>query len=190
MKGFVITLALNHLEKELDPHMKGDLLDNLGGQPGGGYLPMEDYPDSTLVELIEQSAQLCGMTGSKLGKIMGVFLFTELFAMNPDWVEQGNNTFGVLKRHDVSLNATMELSFPGLITPVFNCLEINTDKMEVDYCSPFLPANVAEGLIDAIAIHFNEHFTIDRLEPDPPVGCNKKFILRRKVVVHSLIAFS
>ncbi len=180
MKGFVLTAAFDVLEKQFNEKLVLDLMDKCGTPLGGVYSPAADYPDNTLFQLLERAAELIEMPASKLSKILGVNLFAELVLINPLWVGQAKNTFELLKSHDAQLNTAVEEAFPGFIAPSFNCIEINPDILEVNYRSPFLPACVAEGLISAAIIHYNENFYIESKKYDQPVDFNLRFFLRRR----------
>ena len=180
MKGFVLTGVFDFLEKQFDEQLVFDLMDKYGMPLGGVYSPVADYPDNTLFQLLERAAELLDMPSSKLSKILGVNLFAELSSLNPFWVGQAKNTFELLKSHDVLLNKTVEEAFPGFIAPSFNCIEINPDILEISYKSTFMHADVAEGLISAAMIHYQENFSIESIKPHPPVDFNQRFRLRRK----------
>ena len=180
MKGFVLTGVLHFLEKQFDEELVFELMDTHGMPTGGIYSPIADYPDTALNQLIERAAELLEMQFSKLSKILGVGLFSELLSLNPRWVTEAKSTFELLKSHDVALNKTIENAFPGFVAPSFSCLEINQDILEVNYKSLFLPADVAQGLIAAAIVHYNENFYVELIKHDPPVDFNLQFVLRRK----------
>lgn len=180
MKGFVLTGVFDFLEKQFDEQLVFDLMDKYGMPQGGVYSPVADYPDNTLFQLLERAAELLDMPSSKLSKILGVNLFAELSSLNPFWVGQAKNTFELLKSHDVLLNKAIEEAFPGFIAPSFNCIEINPDILEISYKSPFMPADVAEGLMSAAIIHYNENFYIESKKYEQPVDFNLRFFLRRR----------
>ena len=133
MKGFVITGFLEFIDKNFDEAIVNDLLDSREIPVGGVYSPMLDYPDNTLAEMIEGTAELLNMTDRKLSMIAGINLFAELLAVNPLWVEQAGNTFELLKSHDEVLNNFVEKAFPGFVAPSFGCVEINSDKFQINY---------------------------------------------------------
>ena len=180
MKGFVLSGALSFLENLFDQDVVWDQMDYREIPKGGIYSPMIDYPDESLQKFIEHVAGFLNMPCSRLSKIMGIHLFAELLSLNPSWVEQAGNTFELLKSHGTALNEDMERAFPGFIGPSFDCFEFSSDRMKINYKSLFLPADVAEGLIAAAAIHYNENFFIEPIKPDLTVNFNLQFILRRK----------
>jgi len=180
MKGFILTGFFDFLEKQFDEQLVLDLMDKHEMPLGGVYSPIAEYPDITLFKWLERAAELLEMPRSKLSKIFGVNIFAELVLLNPLWVAQAKNTFALLKSHDVLLNKFVEEAFPGFIAPSFNCIEVNPDVLEVSYKSPFLPADVAEGLISAAINHYNENFYLESEKYNPPVDFNLRFFLRRK----------
>lgn len=180
MKGFVLTGALHILEKQFGEELVLKLMDTYGMPTGGIYSAISDYPDTALEQLIRRATDFLDIDISKLSKILGINLFAELMALKPQWVANANNTFELLKSHDAVLNNAIVNAFPGFVAPSFSCIEINPDILEVNYQSPFLPADIAQGLITAATIHYNENFFIESTKDDLPVDFNRQFILRRK----------
>ena len=82
MKGFVLAAMVGHLEKQYGDQFSSELLQSMNRSVGSVYLSMDDYPDNTLSILISKSADLLGFSRDNLAKILGVFLFSELFAFN------------------------------------------------------------------------------------------------------------
>ena len=182
MKGFVLDGMMGFLARQYDKNLVSELIISMGHPAGGVYLSMADYPDNTLDLLTENAANLLEIPKQKLAKILGVYLFSELLALNPKWIEQSQNSFEWLKHHDLALHAITEVGFPGFVPPSFDCTAITENILEVNYRSTFLPALMAEGLIDAGSHHYKEHFSIEKVSENPQVGFNQKFILRRKQV--------
>lgn len=181
MKGFIINAGIRHLEKTYDELSIEELLSSLDPPPGGVYSPLGDYPDTTLRDMIEIASSLIGVPSSKVSKVIGVIVFSELLAMNILWVEQSKNTFEMLQNHDECLNTISEQAFPGFIAPSFKCHEVSPDRLEVDYQSTFLLADIAKGLIDAMVVYYKESIAIEAVKMDSPEGCNQQFILRRNI---------
>jgi len=180
MKGFVLAAMIGHLEKQYGDQVSSELLQSMNRSVGSVYLSMDDYPDNTLSILISKSADLLGFSGENLAKILGVFLFSELFAFNEKWISQNTNAFDLLRTHDMALNEIVRMAFPGFVAPSLSCTNISPDILEIDYRSTFLPGDIVEGLIGAMFIHYGEKFSIERSASDPEVDYNQKIILRRK----------
>lgn len=181
MKGFLINAVLSHFEAEYHQLSMEDLLNSMDIPVGGVYSPMGDYPDITLHDLVETTSLLLGTSSRKLSKVIGVHIFSELIAINLSWTEESGSTFELLKNHDGYLNGIAETAFPGFVAPSFKCAEISPDRLEVNFQSTFLLADIAEGLIDAMIIHNKENISVEAIKTDPAEGCSGQFILRRNV---------
>ncbi|ETN92361.1 Heme NO binding protein [Gammaproteobacteria bacterium MOLA455] len=179
MKGFVLAAVVNHLEKHYGDQFSSELLQSMDRSLGSIYLSMDDFPDDTLSILLSNSAILLGVSTKKLAKIVGVLLFSEMFAINEKWISQNTNAFDLLRTHDMALNKIVSMAFPGFIAPSISCTNISPDILELDYRSTFLPGDVVEGLISAMFIHYGESFHIERSASDPEIDYNEKIILRR-----------
>ena len=180
MKGFVLATVVASLEQQYGETFSSDLMMAMEKPTGGVYLSVADYSDNTLDHLISNAATLLGMSRETLAKVMGVHLFSELIVINPQWIKQNTNTFGLLKSHDMALNEVVRLAFPGFVAPSFSCVDISPVILELDYRSAFLPGDMAEGLICAMFMHFDEQFSIERRPTEHAVGFNQKIILKLK----------
>ena len=181
MKGFFINVGLSHLEKTYDDLSIEDLLSFETAPPGGVYSPMVDYPDTTLRDLVERAALLIGIPQKKLSKLIGVFVFSELISMNLNWIQEFGSTFELLKNHDEYLNGIAEAAFPDFVAPSFKCVEISSDKLEANFQSTFMLADIAEGLIEAMIIHHRENISVEAIKTASVEGCSRQFILRRNM---------
>jgi len=180
MKGFVLAAVVASLEKQYGEMFSSDLMTAMEKPTGGVYLSVADYSDNTLDHLLANAATLLGMPRETLAKVMGVHLFSELIVINPQWIKQNTNAFDLVKSHDMALNEVVRLAFPGFVAPSFTWVEISPDILELDYRSTFMPGDMAEGLISAMFMHFDEQFSIERRPTEPAVGFNQKIILKVK----------
>lgn len=180
MKGFILIAAVAHIEHLYGDKITPEQMAYATDIDGEIYLSMSDYPDDSLDLLIKSVADLLGISKTKLAKILGVVLLSELLAVNPRWFQESKNTYELLKTHDLALNKMIEASFPGFVAPSLECSNITSEILQINYRSAFLPADMVEGMIDAISIHFDEQISIEKISVEPQVGLNQTFVLRRK----------
>lgn len=181
MKGFILNAGISYLEKTYDELSIDDLLSSVDTPPGGVYSSMIDYPDTTLRYFLERAALLIGIPQKKLSKLIGVFIFSELIPISLSWVEESSNTFEMIKNHDEYLNQVVETAFPGFVAPSFKCVEISPDKLEANFQSTFMLADIAEGLIEAMIIHHKENISVEAIKTALVEGFSRQFILRRNM---------
>ena len=180
MKGFILAVVVEYLESEYGGEVTQDLKGIVPDGPlSDVYLSTYDYPENSLDNLISYVANLVGIEKGKLAKIIGVYLFSELMVLNPQWIGQCNNAFELLGTYE-TINDILKSDIPGYVPPSLECIEIGYDVFEVGYRSTFVPPDVAEGVIHAIFIYYDEHFIVDRIPSEPQVDFNGKFILRRR----------
>jgi len=181
MKGFVLAGVVGYLESEYGEKVAEAQKVMLADGPlSEVYLSMDNYPDNSLDDLITSVAKILSIQKCTLAKVIGVYLFSELMVTNPAWVEQSSSAYELLKSHNTPFNQLTVMNMPGFISPSFDCTEINCDVLEVIYRSEFLPSDIAEGLIVGISSYYDEHLSIEKINVEPQVDFNRKFILRRK----------
>jgi hypothetical protein len=185
MKGFMLEGVVGHIEKEYGKKYTDDLMISMNQEVTGLFATV-DYPDDTLDILLQHAAKLLEVPRAKLGKVLGIYLFAELMAINSAWVEQNDNGLDLLKTHDMALRQLTMIALPGFVAPSYVCTQINSEMMEIAFQSTFVPECMAEGLISAMLGYYNERFSIEKKESDQQLGFTRQFIVRRKITQHLL----
>lgn len=178
MKGFVLAYTVKFLTRKYGDQFSKELRQSMKGPQQGPYSYTEVFPDNTFAQLISNAATLLGMPSAELSRIIGANFFSELIKLNPPWADHNTNAFDLLKRHDMAMNEIVRMHLPGLEAPSFTYNQISPKRLDLNYRSTFMSGDVAEGLIAAMFVHYDEDFTIERRNRKGLDNYNEQFILR------------
>ena len=186
MKGFILTSSLALIERYMEPGVVEKLNSRLQLESGGVYQSNSDYCDREFTRLFDTLADIIQMEPDKLYKTVGFFVFAEMRAASPEWIETADTAFSALIQHDIIVLASLEKAFPGYVGSLYECTREANSGLFIDFSSTYLPPKAAEGFFLATANHFGEAISIELLPTDKKSedrGFSQRFLLKRKLPV-------
>ena len=139
MKGFILTSSLALIERYMEPGVVEKLNSRLQLESGGVYQSNSDYCDREFTRLFDTLADIIQMEPDKLYKTIGFFVFAEMRAASPEWVETADTAFSALIQHDIIVLESLEKAFPGYVGSLYECTREANSGLFIDFSSTYLP---------------------------------------------------
>lgn len=173
MKGIVFTEFMDMVEQSWGIDMVDDLIDATNPASNGAYTSVGTYDLSELVAFVVELSRRLDAPVPSLVKAFGVFLAGSFVKKFPIFFTKATSTFDVLREVDRHIHVEVKKLYPDAELPVFHYRDCGVDKLELTYESTRNLPDLAEGLIEGCAIHFNESLCVERsrqqTEPVPQV---------------------
>lgn len=173
MKGIVFTEFMDMVEQRWGMDMVDDLIDATNPASNGAYTSVGTYDLSELVGYVAELSRRLDAPVPTLVKAFGVFLASSFVKKFPIFFTSARSTFDVLREVDRHIHVEVKKLYPDAELPVFRYRELGADILELTYESSRNLPDLAEGLIEGCAVHFNESLSVERhqqqSEPIPQV---------------------
>lgn len=173
MKGIVFTEFMDMVEQRWGLEMVDELIDATNPASNGAYTSVGTYDINELVGYVVELSRRLDTPAPALIKAFGVFLASSFVKKFPMFFASARSTFDVLREVDRHIHVEVRKLYPDAELPVFSYRDVSTDTLELTYESTRNLPDLAEGLIEGCAGHFNEVLRIERshvqMEPVPQV---------------------
>ncbi|MGV8837671.1 heme NO-binding domain-containing protein [Cellvibrio sp.] len=173
MKGIVFTEFMDMVEQRWGLEMVDDLIDATNPASNGAYTSVGTYDINELVGYVVELSRRLDAPVPALVKAFGVFLAGSFVKKFPIFFASARSTFDVLREVDRHIHVEVRKLYPDAELPVFSYRDVSADTLELIYESTRNLPDLAEGLIEGCAGHFNELLRIERshvqMEPVPQV---------------------
>lgn len=177
MKGMVFTSFLYLIEERYGLDMVESVIEEAKLPSGGIYTTVGTYSHTELIDMIVVLSKKTNISTENLTKTFGIYLFAELIAAYPQWIEGLKSSFELLKRVDGFIHAEVRKLYPGAAPPKLKCERYTDTTMEIIYESPRCMGDVAEGLMQGCASHYGEKIIIRRERIGDKSGSSERFLL-------------
>ncbi|SIS69122.1 heme NO-binding domain-containing protein [Neptunomonas antarctica] len=159
MKGVIFNVLEEMVEENCGMAVWNDIL-NQELPEGGIYTAGESYPDEQLFNLVNA---VCARTKLPMEKVVGnfgEFLFTQLAARHPVFLESPADLKSFLKSIDSVIHVEVRKLYDNPNLPSFKYSEPDPDLLIMQYRSPRKLCILAEGLIRGAAAHYGQSVEI------------------------------
>lgn len=173
MKGIVFTEFMEMVEQRWGADMVDDLIDATTPASKGAYTSVGTYHLNELLAYVVELSRVSGAPVPALVKAFGEFLAGSFVRKFPIFFTNAGSTFDVLRDVDRHIHVEVKKLYPDAELPVFRFCDVAPDVLELTYESTRNLPDLAEGLMEGCARHFNETLRIERSvvrsEPIPQV---------------------
>lgn len=177
MKGVVFTEFLELVEQKFGYDMVDQIIQNSDLPNDGAYTAVGTYDHNELLRLVTNLSQSSSIPVADLVKIFGEFLFTRLAEGYPTLLEGAKNSYQLLTNLHSYIHVEVRKLYPDAELPDFEHRVTDSNCLEMTYRSTRPFADLAEGLISACTLYFNEAVEIERTNLNGQDGTSAKFLL-------------
>jgi hypothetical protein len=177
VKGMIFTSFLYLVEERYGLEMVEEIIEEAAPASGGIYTTMGVYDHMELIEMIVVLSKKTDVSVPKVTKTFGMYLFAELIAAYPQWIEGMKSSFDMLQKVDGFIHVEVRKLYPDASPPAFKCSRYTDNTMELIYESPRCLGDVAEGLIQGCAAYYGEKLTVQRESLGDASGACERFFL-------------
>lgn len=177
MKGMIFTSFLYLVEERYGLEMVEEVIEEAAPASGGIYTTMGVYDHTELIDMIVVLSKKTDVAVPTVTKTFGMYLFAELIAAYPQWIEGLNSSFEMLQKVDSFIHVEVRKLYPDASPPGFKCNRYTETTMELIYESPRCLGDVAEGLIQGCAAYYGERLQVQRESLGDMSGSRERFLL-------------
>jgi len=146
----------------------------------GAYTSVGNYPHEDLITMVGQLSEEVGLTGRDLVYAFGKYLF-QTFAKNyPAFFQDQTDPLKFLSGIETVIHTEVRKIYPEAKLPKFEYRFDDPDTLHLFYQSERPFADLAEGLIDATLIRFDQGGRAERLEVPADADYQAHFVVYRR----------
>ncbi|MFC5469760.1 heme NO-binding domain-containing protein [Cohnella suwonensis] len=162
MKGMVFTSFLEMVENKFSLGMADQIIEASDLPSGGSYTSVGTYHHNEMIQLVVQLAERTGIPVADLVRTFGEYLFTQLIAMYPQFIQEHRTAFSFLRKVDNYIHVEVRKLYPDAELPAFEYEASEPGSMAMIYRSSRPFADLAEGLILGCIQYYGENIEVKR----------------------------
>lgn len=164
MKGIIFSEFNELVEQAFGEDMLDDIIDDCEDQlaSGGSYTSVGTYDDKELVHLVVALSERTGVAVADLVKTFGLHLATVFEVKFPSFFAECQDSFSFFKRIDDHIHVEVKKLYPDAELPKFSYDDSGPNTFLLTYESTRQFADLAAGLLEGVAKHYQETITIER----------------------------
>ncbi|MCD9022140.1 heme NO-binding domain-containing protein [Cohnella silvisoli] len=178
MKGMVFTSFLEMVENKFSLDVADQIIEASNLPSGGSYTSVGTYPHNEMIQLVVQLAERTGIPVADLVRTFGEYLFTQLIAMYPQFIQEHQTAFSILRKVDNYIHVEVLKLYPDAELPTFEYETSEPGTLIMIYRSSRPFADLAEGLILGCIEHYGENIEVKREPMDE--GTAARFVLTER----------
>jgi len=161
MKGIVFTEFMEMVEEKFSPEVLDAVIDDSGVPNGGAYTAVGTYDHREMVSLVTALSSHSGIAVPDLLRSFGHHLAATFARSHPSFFRT-DGLFTFLESVEHHVHVEVRKLYPDAELPAFETRRVPPATLEVTYRSSRSMGDLAFGLIEAAALHFQEPVDIAR----------------------------
>lgn len=161
MKGIVFTELIELVEEKWGLAMADHVLDPNGLSTGGVFTSVGTYDDSDMIVILSRLSKKTGLSLGQLQYAFGEYIFGTFLKGYGPMIERFSSTFDLVSHLDDFIHPEVRKLYPDAALPGFAVVDRNDSQMELRYSSARKMPDFAEGLMMAVAEHFDEKIKVN-----------------------------
>lgn len=164
MKGIVFSEFNELVEQTFGDDMLDDIIDDCEDKlaSGGSYTSVGTYDHEELVHLVVALSERTNVPVPDLVKTFGLHLAKVFEVKFPNFFTECSDSFAFFRRIDDHIHVEVKKLYPDAELPKFTYDDSNPDSFKLVYESTRQFADLAVGLLEGVAQHYNETISIER----------------------------
>ncbi len=164
MKGIVFSEFNELVESAFGEDMLDDIIDDCADNlpSGGSYTSVGTYDHAELVHLVVALSERSGVPVPELVKTFGLHLASVFEAKFPNFFTECDDSFSFFKKIDDHIHVEVKKLYPDAELPKFSYDDADPNRFILIYESTRQFADLAVGLLEGVAKHYQETINIAR----------------------------
>ena len=181
MKGIVFSEFNELVEQTFGDDMLDDIIDDCEDklESGGSYTSVGTYNHEELVHLVVALSERTNISVPDLVKTFGLHLAKVFEVKFPNFFAECDDSFSFFRRIDDHIHVEVKKLYPDAELPKFSYDDSNPDLFELTYESTRQFADLAVGLLEGVASHYNESINIEKQDQSTPEQTKVVFTITR-----------
>jgi hypothetical protein len=160
MKGIVFAEFMDLVEGRFGLKTIDKLIETCNLASGGSYTSMGTYPHREMLSMVVRLSELIQLPVDLLLNALGHYLFQTFHRNYPIFFKGIMHPFDLLEQIDNPIHVEVKKPYPDAELPRFETTR-EGDSLVMIYRSPRKMANLAIGLIEAAAVHYDADMKIE-----------------------------
>lgn len=159
MHGFIFS----ELRKYADTRLGAGAWTRLLVDAGLGaklYLPIQEYPDTDVVALVEAASRKTGLSVVDILEDFGSFVAPSLLGLYRTLVDPSWKTLDLLEHTEDTIHTVVRARNPGAKPANLQAVRVSPEVVDLTYRSERMLCPVAKGIIKGMARHYGETITV------------------------------
>ncbi|MBD2847353.1 heme NO-binding domain-containing protein [Paenibacillus sp. IB182496] len=179
MKGVVFTSFIEMVEQKFSLEIADRVITGAQLPSGGSYTSVGTYDYREMLALVGQLSAATGLAEGALVRVFGEYLFRELVAMHPEFLQRNQGVFAFLEKVDSYIHVEVRKLYPDAELPRFESGYVDEATFYMEYRSSRPFADLAEGLIHGAIHYYGESIEVRREALDGEAPTAARFVLCR-----------
>ncbi len=124
------------------------------------YITSLEYPDQEMVDLVAAISQKTGMSVPNVLEDVGQFIARGMIKLYNPFIDPNWKTLDLLQNISGIIHKKIQNANPKAPPPDFSCTRISNDELVLVYSSADRLCQLAIGLAQGFASHYNEHIRV------------------------------
>lgn len=180
MKGVIFTEFVEMVEREFSPELADEILTQADLPSGGIYTAVGTYQHTEMLELVSLLSEKTKIPANELTMAFGKQLFTSFTENYSEFFDGVSNAFEFLMQIEDHVHSEVRKLYPEAELPSFETRLVDNDTLEMTYRSRRPFADVALGLMQGCAEHFEEDILISEKDMSQQERTHVEFTLKRQ----------
>lgn len=159
MHGLIFAQLQKYADTQVGPGTWQVLL-NSAGKQGKIYMPIQEYPDQDLVDLVGAASAATGTPIPALLQDFGKFIVPSLVQMYGAFIKPDWTALDVIENTEQSIHTAVRIRNPGAQPPQLVATRVSENEVVVNYTSQRKLCSVAKGIAQGVCDHFGERVVI------------------------------
>jgi len=180
MKGIVFSEFIEMVESKFSPEMADEIIMAANLPSAGMYTTVGTYDHREMLDLVAKLSEKTNIRTGDLICAFGAHLFGRFNELYPAFFDGVNDTFEFLSQIEEHVHMEVRKLYPDAELPMFETVRLDADTLVMTYRSRRPFADLAMGLMQGCALHFEEDIAIDQDDMSEEDRTHVRFTLRRQ----------
>ena len=152
-------MIFGQLKKYVNTKLGDGAWDKLLGaadMAGRIYVPVKEYPDADIVQLVTTASRLTGAPAGAILEDFGAFLVPDLIGMYKALIRPEWKALDFIHNVESSIHKAVRANNPGAKPPELKTTRVSDNELLLSYSSYRKLCPVAKGMIRGVAQHYGE----------------------------------
>ena len=159
-------IVFNQLEKFFKENHGREVLEQLkeeAGVRGKIYLPSKASPDSEMDGIMQAATRILGIDKEVLLERFGRYIAPSLLRTYRSYIKKEWGCMDLIEHVEGTIHKAVRISVPESDPPQLMVVRESNDRIVINYTSNRKMVDFGIGIIHALAEHYNETVSIERL---------------------------
>lgn len=180
MKGIVFSEFIEMVESRFSPRLADEMIVSSELPSGGMYTAVGSYDHAEMLTLVARLSEATGIPVPELVRAFGTYLFGRFHQLYPGLFEGVSGNFDFLSQIEDHVHAEVRKLYPDAELPTFETGRPDGESLELVYRSRRPFADLALGLIEGCAVHYQETIEVEREDLSEDTSTHVRFLIRRR----------